>query len=73
MSDILKAPFVDDFYWWAPVDLLRRLLFVTLTVALPGNPVSFVHYLTIILMCSLPYEGSSVAIDYGLCNNICIP
>ena len=40
MSKILRAPFVDKFYWWAPGDLLRRLLFVILVVIFPGNPVS---------------------------------
>ena len=40
MSKILRAPFVDKLYWWTPVDLLRRLLFVILVVIFPGNPVS---------------------------------
>ena len=54
MSDVLRAPFIDNHYWWAPVDLLRRLLLVTLIVASPGNPVSFIPLLTFIKMCSLP-------------------
>ena len=72
MSHILKAPFISNLYWWAPVDLLRRLLFVVIIVALPGNPVSVIVQpgLFTIAKCS---TGSSTTINYGLCDNICIP
>ena len=43
MSNILKAPFTDNLYWWAPIDLLRRPLFVMLIVISPGNLVSIYY------------------------------
>ena len=72
MSDVLRAPFTDNLYWWAPVDLLRRLLFVVLMVAVPGNPVSVSTLLQNYLQLMFSTD-CSVATDYGLCDNICIP
>ena len=40
MSNILKDPFTNNLYWWAPIDLLRRPLFVILITIFPGNLVS---------------------------------
>ena len=72
MSDVLRAPFTDNLYWWAPVDLLRRLLFVILMVAVPGNPVSVSTLLQNYLQLMFSTDCSAV-IDYGLYDNICIP
>ena len=40
MAKLLKAPYAEDHSWWAPVELLRRILFIIFIIILPGNLVS---------------------------------
>ena len=37
MAAILHDPYTNQCYWWAPSELLRRLLFILLITAVPGN------------------------------------
>ncbi|XP_065898155.1 uncharacterized protein [Dysidea avara] len=39
MAKLLKAPYAEDHSWWAPVELLRRILFIIFIfiIILPGN------------------------------------
>ena len=40
LAKVLTYPYVIDYYWWTPVELLRRLLFILCVIILPGNLVS---------------------------------
>jgi len=40
MQRILREPFSDYCQWWAPVELIRRTLFIIFIVIDPGNLVS---------------------------------
>ena len=40
VQDVLSKSFSDECYWWAPVELLRRLLVIVSIVVAPGNLVS---------------------------------
>ena len=40
MAKLLKAPFAKGHNWWAPIELLQRILFVIFIMILPGNLVS---------------------------------
>ena len=37
MMKILTTPFAVEYNWWAPVDLLQRLLFIIVLVISLGN------------------------------------
>ncbi|XP_065909021.1 uncharacterized protein [Dysidea avara] len=62
---LLQEPFVDQYYWWAPTELIRRLLFIILITAFPGNliPVMLLVMISVaVYMYIQPYQG--------LCTNI---
>ncbi|XP_065908085.1 uncharacterized protein [Dysidea avara] len=57
---LLQEPFVDRYNWWAPTELIRRLLFIILITAFPGNliPVMLLVMISVaIYMYIQPYQG----------------
>ncbi|XP_065908083.1 uncharacterized protein [Dysidea avara] len=57
---LLQEPFVDQYNWWAPTELIRRLLFIILITAFPGNliPVMLLVMISVaIYMYIQPYQG----------------
>ena len=47
VAKVLTSPYAADYYWWTPVELLRRLLFILCIIILPGNLVSIAIYVAI--------------------------
>ncbi|XP_065908079.1 uncharacterized protein [Dysidea avara] len=37
LEKLLQEPFVGQYNWWAPTELIRRLMFIILIMAFPGN------------------------------------
>jgi len=78
MQRILQEPFGDHCQWWAPVELVRRTLFIIFIAIDPGNLVciySFVctyinSYTTVVN--SYMYTGSSSVANNDLCSSIYI-
>ena len=42
LEKLLREPFVDRYYWWAPTELIRRLLIIILITAFPRNLVWYI-------------------------------
>lgn len=40
MARVLYVPYTNQCCWWAPVELIRRGLFIVLLIIVPGNLVS---------------------------------
>ena len=46
MVKVLTYPYTPDYYWWAPIELLRRMLFIICVAISPGNLVSVYNSIT---------------------------
>ena len=41
MADILHIPYCSQYKWFAPMELVRRTVFIVAITAAPGNMVRF--------------------------------
>ena len=41
MTDILHIPYCSQYKWFAPMELIRRAVFIVAITAVPGNTVRF--------------------------------
>ena len=46
MNKIFQYPFTKDCQWWAPVELITRLLLIVFIIVDIGNLVSVLQYLS---------------------------
>ena len=44
MTKILQEPFTQDCQWWAPIELIKRLLLIVFIIFDAGNLVSYWNY-----------------------------
>ena len=58
MAQILHKPYTDQYNWWAPVELVRRSVFIIAITAAPGNLVRFNQNATMVWYTYIMYISS---------------